>query len=123
MNKSTGFRAYAVYLFLKNVHFKDNNYSIMNITNIPMKDKLLDNWNKKRRLQDGIKFREIEKECSEIKQLALLYASYYVEDSNFYIQDIFEDDFQKYKDNITILNNLKEYVINDFQEIINHCEH
>ncbi len=113
-----GFTAYTTYVFIKNLHFKDNNFNIMNISGIPLHNKLLNSWNNKRRKKDGLKFKSIEEECSNIKQLALLYASYYVENPNFYIQDIFEDDFETYKNNKIILENLKECFTNDLKSVI-----
>jgi len=118
----TGFKAYACYLYTKNIHFSDNKHNIMNLTKVPLKDKLMNSWNNKRRKTDGIKFREIEEECSNIKQLALLYSSYYVENPNFYIQEIFEDDFEKYKNNVIILKNLKECLTNDLRSVIMHIQ-
>ncbi len=116
--KPTGFKAYACYLFIKNIHFKNNNYNIMNYNSIPMKDKLLNNWNKKRRKQDGIKFQEIEKEFSSIYSLALLFSSYYVKNSNFYIQDIFDDNFEIFKNNYAELKLIKNVLTNDLDCVI-----
>ena len=120
--RTVGFNAYCVYLYIKNIHFKDNSYDIMSLREIPLKDKLLSSWNNKRRKKDGQKFKAIEEVCSDIKSLALLFSSYYVQDNNFYIQDIFEDDFEIYKKNVSELKLLKEVFINDLKEIITICK-
>ena len=114
----TGFRAYAIYLFVKNLHFKDNNFNVMTLKKTPMKDKLLASWNNKRRKQDGIQFQAIEKECSNIKSLAILYSSYYVNNPNFYIREIFEDDFSIYKNNIAELKSLDNFFTNELNHVL-----
>lgn len=119
--KTTGFTAYCCYLFIKNIHFKDNDVNIMNIHGIPMKDKLINSWNKKRRKQDGVKFREIENECKDIKSLAFLYSSYYIKNPNFYIQDIFEDTFDIFQKNSIEILYIDELFINDLKEVLNFC--
>ena len=118
----SGFRAYAVYLFVKNLHFKDNDFNVMKLTKTPMKDKLMDSWNKKRRLQDGIKFQAIEEKTNNIKSLALLYASYYVRNaSGFYIQEMFEDNFKTYQNNVAELRSLENVFTNDLNSVIIYC--
>ena len=123
MKPATGFLAYATYCYLKNIHFADNKFNIMTISDVPLKDKLINSWNNKRRKKDGLKFKAIEEECSNIKELALLYSSYYINNSNFYIQEIFEDNFETYQNNKIILNNLKEVFTNDLKDIILHVKH
>ena len=121
---ATGFKAYAVYLFVKNLHFKDNEYNVMTLTKTPMKSKLMDSWNKKRRLKDGKKFQAIEEKTDNIQSLALLYASYIVNSPSmsFYIQDMFEDDFREYKNNLAELRQLESVFTNDLQDVIIYCK-
>jgi hypothetical protein len=117
----TGFKAYAVYLFVKNLHFKDNDFNVMYLRRTPMKSKLIDSWNKKRRNQDGLKFQAIEERQDNIKSLALLYASYYVKTDNFYIQQMFEDNFALYQRNIAELRQLDSVFTNDLKSVILYC--
>jgi len=119
----TGFKSYAVYLFIKNIHFANNSFNIMNHQNeIPMKDKLINSWNKKRVKRDGIKFLEIEKQFNTVEELTLLYSSYYIDNNNFYVNDIIEDEFNIYNKNKAELNNLEEHLTNDFKYVIIKCK-
>jgi hypothetical protein len=118
----SGFRAYAIYLFMRNIHFKDNKFNVMKLTKTPMKDKLLTSWNKKRRLQDGLKFSAIEEKTNNIKSLALLYASYYMQTNDFYIQQIFEDNFRVYQKNVAELRQLENVFTNDLNCVIIYCK-
>jgi len=119
---STGFKAYATYIFIKNLHFSNSTFDVMKLTGIPLEKKLIDSWNNKRRKKDGLKFKAIEDECSNIHVLALLYGSYYVKNPNFYIQDIFEDNFETYKKNLVVLKNIKEVLTNDIKCVIMNCK-
>jgi hypothetical protein len=117
----TGFKAYAVYLFVKNLHFKDNDFNVMRLKKTPMKDKLINSWNKKRRLQDGLKFQAIEEKSGNIKSLALLFASYYMVNNDFYIQQMFNDNFGTYQKNLAELRQLESVFTNDLKSVIIYC--
>jgi len=114
----TGFRAYSCYLYVKNVHFANNNHDIMKLSKVPLRDKLIDSWNKKRRKKDGMKFLEIEEQFKTNASLALLYSSYYIKNGNFYIQDLFEDDFEVFKKNYAELKLIKNVLTNDLNDVI-----
>lgn len=119
---TTGFRAYAVYLFVKNLHFKDNDFNVMRLTKTPMRDKLLNSWNKKRRNQDGLKFQAIEERTKNIKSLALLYSSYIINNhGQFYIQEMFDDNFATYQRNMAELRQLEQIFTNDLNDVIIYC--
>lgn len=117
----TGIKAYCVYIFVKNLHFKKNDFNVMNLKKTPMKDKLIKSWNEKRRKQDGLQFQAIEQECSNIQSLAILFSSYYVKNPEFYIREIFDDDFKIYKNNIAELNKLEEVFKNELNYVISYC--
>lgn len=118
----TGFRAYCVYLYIKKVHYANNSHNIMNLHDIPLANRLLGTWNKKRSGQDGMKFLEIEKQFQTNQDLALLYSSYYLNNPNFYIQELFEDDFDRFRKNKAELKLLKNVLTNDLECVIIHIK-
>lgn len=116
--KKTGFEAYCYYIFIKNIHFKDNDFNIMKTTDDFGKKKLLSAWNKNRSNKDGWKFQKINNYFNTRKKLIRLFSFYYVNNSKFYINSLFEDEFKTYKNNIAELNNLEDTFTNDLQDII-----
>ena len=120
--KITGFNAYVIYIAIKNIHFSNSKFDITKHKKIPFKDKLINNWNKTRRLKDGNKFYEIEKKFNTLNSLTFLYSSYYIHNSNFYIQEILEDNFNKVKKNLAELKNIKDIYTNDFYDVIIYCK-
>ena len=114
----TGFNVFCVYIFIKNLQFSDNKYNIMNFSEPPMKEKLLVTWNEKRRKKDGIQFKKIEQKFNSVKPIARLFSSYYIKNPNFYIQDLFDDEFLTYKTNMNELKMLKEVFTIDLKDVI-----
>lgn len=119
---TTGFEAYCLYVFIKQIHFKDNTFNVMNLKKTPMGNKLIKSWNDNRRNKDGLSFQKIESKFNKIKPLARLYSSYYINNPNFYIQDLFDDEFHIYKNNMNELKMIKDVFTNDLLDIISHIK-
>ncbi len=120
-NKITGINAYAVYLYIKNIHFKNNNHNIITMNMNKFKNKLLNKWNSDRRKVDGFKFKEIQTQYPKKNDLILLFSSYYIKNKNFYIQEIIEDEFNLYKKNVAELNNIEKVLTFDLKSVILLC--
>ena len=119
---STGFGAYTLYIAIKKIHFGTIKGDTSLYNKNSLKNKFIDNWNKIRRNKDGILFQSVENKYKSSKVLKLLFASYYIKDSQFYIQDILEDNFQIFKDNLYELKNIEEVFTNELECVIIECK-
>jgi len=114
----SGYKAYSIYLMTKHVHFKDNDYNMMKRK---YNKKFLDKWNKERVDKDGYIFQEIQNKYNNEKLLKLLFSTYYIENSNFYIKDIVDNNFKVFKDNLKYLKDIEKNFTIDFESVIlNH---
>jgi hypothetical protein len=89
---------------------------------LPRREQFIRTWNLKRRFKDGFFFQKIQNKYSTKKSLALLFASYWVDNPNFYILDILDDNYKKYKRTLNELENLKELLTVDFESIKDRVE-
>jgi hypothetical protein len=106
---------------MKQVHFADNNFNVMQLKKTPFQEKLLNRWNEKRRFKDGAKFKDIEKQFTKRSSQALLYGSYIIKNKFFYIQEMFEDNFDTYKKNIAELRQIEQVFTTDLTNVIIHA--
>lgn len=116
----TGFNAYIFYIRTK-VFFNNKKY---NITNKKInKNKFISSWNKTRCDKDGILFKIIEEKMPRNRDKYIrLFSYYYLNNNNFYINEILEDNFKLFKTNEQRLSNILEVVKNDFRVILNLCD-
>ena len=118
---STGFGAYCLYIAVKKIHFGNKKGNVVLYKKNSLKNKLIDNWNNKRRHKDGRFFQVIEEKYSSSKVLKLLFASYHLNDSNFYVRDILDDNYQIFKDNLYELKNIEEVFTTALESVIIDC--
>lgn len=111
----SGYKAYSIYLSVKHSHFKNNNYNVMSGK---YSKKFLNKWNTNRAKSDGYIFQEIQKKYRNIKVLKLLFSTYYVNNSNFFIRDIITDDFKIFKKNLEYLKEIEKNFTIDFENVI-----
>lgn len=115
MGQISGYKAYSIYLTIKNIHFQNNDYDINNIS---YSKRYLNKWNTERKNTDGYLFQDIQKKYNDVYILKLLFATYYLNSKNFYLTDIFDDNFELFKDNIRYLRDIENNFTKDLRYIM-----
>lgn len=118
----TGFHAFWIYVAVKNIHFGDNKYNIME-QRLPTKARFLKTWNDGRKDRDGMQFLKIMERISgqEKQDYIRLFAAYYMKNPNFHVSVILNDNFHTYKQNELELNDLLATVKSDYLAAILYC--
>ena len=116
--KATGFKAFCVYCHIKHVHFSNSKHSITKVKGTPLKNKLIGTWNKTKYKVDGRLFLEVEKKYPHTQKMGLLYSSYYMNNSKFYIRDMIEEEYEQFRQNTYELKNIEQTFTNDLQNVI-----
>jgi len=98
------------------MHFGSKKYDI---TEMPLgrKERFLKKWNEEMiNRAESLMFLKLDKLYNK-DQIIRLFAYYYLEDKNFYITDVIEDDFKLFRDNELELILLKDVLERDFYTI------
>jgi hypothetical protein len=120
--RKTGFKAFWFYNTVTKMHFGKGKYNVME-QKLPRREVFVKSWNDKYRNRSGHLFQKIEKYLPEKRYSYIkLFAFYWIKKSNYYVTDIFSDDFKLYKTYEYELNNLEEVVEKDFINILNFCQ-
>ncbi len=120
--KKTGFNAYTNYIFIKQIHFKDNDFNIVcGLRLETLREKYLAKWNKSRRNKDGEIFQRIEEKYPSNYVQKLLFSTYYLDDKHFYIRSILEDDYKLFKESLYYLKNVEDNFTIALERVIINC--
>lgn len=110
----TGYECFKRYLYVKLMMHQKKSYGINN-------KKFLKMWNENRRNKDGSKFLTLEKKLSE-RQMMTLFVAYFLDNNDFYVMDIFEDQFRIYKDFTQKIQNVELFYKKELYNILDLIE-
>jgi len=113
MSKETGFQSYHIYNTIKYIHFKSKKYDI---TKMPLakKEQFLKKWNEEMiHRPDSLTFLKLDKLYNK-EELIRMFTYYYLEDRNFYVYSLSEDDFKLFKKMEFELSMIKDVLEKDF---------
>jgi hypothetical protein len=116
MSSPTGFRAYHIYNVVKYVHFGSKKYDISK-SPLCKRDVFLKKWNDEVRHKGiSLLYLKLDKLFNN-KELIRLFSYYYLEDKDFYVTAVIEDDLRIFKKYETELELLKEVIESDLLRI------
>ena len=113
----SGINAYIANIAIKHVYFKT--------LKMPSKQfgrKYIKKWNESVRHRDGIFYYKINEKYPDIKVLKLLFAIYYLENSNYYVLNIIEDEFKLFDWYIRELKNIEDEFVTQTTGILLDCK-
>ena len=119
-----GFTQFWIYMVLKKIHFKTTgkSYNIMT-DKLPAHKRFLTQWNGRRVNTDGVMFLRLsEKMPQNEKAIFRLYAYYYLENPDFHISAIFNDDFRLWYKYEYEIRNLETVVSSDWLKLNRFCQ-
>ncbi len=116
--EETGFKAYWMYVAVKNIYFRPGSrYDIMS-HRLPRKEQFLKSWNTKRSKTDGHLFYKIMNRMTKAKagkeDYIRLFGIYCIKNPQFHVSDIFYDGYRTYKDNEYYLKDILQTVKSDY---------
>lgn len=88
----------------------------------PKKTVFLHKWNKDRHKRDGKLFHRIEAYLPQNRANYIrLYCYYYIQNPNFFVTEILDDNFRLYRKNEYELKNIEQTIKNDFMSMLARC--
>lgn len=114
----TGFRSFWIYNLIKYIHFNSKKFNIMD--GLTKKSVYLKKWNEEMiNRRDSLMFKKIDEILEgDQNKLIRLMTTYWIKNNKFYITQIFDDDFQSFKDNEWEITHLKEVLERDYTYIL-----
>lgn len=118
---SSGFQSYHIYNTIRHIYFNSKKtYDILNKP-LPRREVLLKKWNEEMiHRKDSLFFFKLDKLFNK-EQLIRLFAYYYLENSDFYIYNIFDDDMKLFRVNESNLLLMKDIIETDILTMIYLC--
>ena len=114
----TGFNSFWIYNAVKYVHFNGKKSNILE--KLPRREVYLNKWNEEMiNRRDSMYFFKLDEMFLGKKEnLIRCYAYYYIRNKQFYVTEIFDEDFKLYKDMEWELEHIKVVIENDFLKIM-----
>jgi len=113
---ATGFQSYHIYNVVKYMHFRSKKYDITKMA-LAKKKQFLKKWNDEMiNRAESLMFLKLDKLYNK-DQIIRLFAYYYLEDKNFYITSIIEDEFKLFRKYESELSLIKDIIETDFYKI------
>lgn len=120
MSNVTGFKAFWIYVTIKNIYFNNAKYDLVK-QGFPRKAHFIKLWNEKHVHGDGKLFFDVEQQYPDTKDLIQLFAVYFWYDQNFFVTDVLGDRFKRYRDALWELDNIERVFVNDLRKVRSYC--